>query len=384
MEGRRKKLLFGALTAVISLVLTLVPAELLLRFRERRAAQSGRPRERLDLLEPNPTGTGSFRLKPGLRLVTSVQGRRIEITTNRFGMRWREVGLEKPAGRRRVAFLGDSYTFGCWSSSIERSFVGVFEKGISPTAFEVLNFGVGGYGIGDEELLLREQVIRFSPDHVMLMFFNGNDFRDTYLGLRKDRLVDGTAEVDPEVLRQKVPAEFLVNDRVEATPAPETSALKSRLRQLASYRALEPLLGWENPYVEFGPSRRFMSYAFWSRVPYPDVARRARDESLAALGRINAFCRERGVSVAVVAIPTHDQVYSGREWGRDFDIAFPQVYVQVFAREQGIPFLDLLPPFRAYVRERHAVLYVPIDQHLNDAGHALAGETIAEWFRLTR
>jgi hypothetical protein len=323
-------------------------------------------------------------LKPGLRLVTTVQGRPIEITTNRFGMRWREVAREKPAGRKRVAFLGDSYTFGCWSTSIERSFVGVFEKNMSPTAFEVLNFGVGGYGIDDEELLLREQVIGFSPDHVMLMFFNGNDFRDTYLGLHKDRLIEGTAESDPAVLRQKVPPEFLVNDHIEATPAPDRSALKSRLRQLATYRALEPFLGGQNLYVEFGPSRRFMSYSFWSRFPYPAVARRARDESLAAIGRINAFCLERGVRLAIVAIPTHDQVYSVRESGRDYDIAFPQIYAQVYAREQGIPFLDLLPPFRAYVRAHHAELYVPIDQHLNDAGHALAGEAITAWFLLTR
>ena len=384
MEEPRKKIVFGVLTALISVGLTLVPAELLLRLRERRARQGARPRERLDLLQANPTGAGSFRLKPGLRLVTTVHGRRIPITTNRFGMRWREVAHEKPSGRRRVAFLGDSYTFGCWSSSIEESFVGVFEKTVSPTAFEVLNFGVGGYGIGDEELLLREQVIGFSPDHVMLVFFNGNDFRDTYLGLHKDRLVGGSAEIDPAVLRQRVPPEFLADDRVEATPAPEKSALKSGLRRLATYRMLEPLLGGQNLYVEFGPSRRFLSYAFWSRFPYPDVARSARDESLAAIALINAFCLERGIRLAVVALPTHDQVYSVRESGRDFDIAFPQVYVQVFAREHGIPFLDLLPPLRAHVRAHHAELYVPVDQHLNDAGHALAGESIAAWFRLTR
>jgi peptidoglycan/LPS O-acetylase OafA/YrhL len=54
MAERRKKILFGALTAVLSIVLTLIPAELLMRLRERRARQSGRPREGLDLLQPNP------------------------------------------------------------------------------------------------------------------------------------------------------------------------------------------------------------------------------------------------------------------------------------------------------------------------------------------
>ncbi len=120
---------------------------------------------------------------------------------------------------------------------------------------------------------------------------------------------------------------------------------------------------------------------FWSRVPYPPAALRARDESLATLARMDAVAAAHQARLAVVAIPTREQVYSQRTAGADFDMAFPQIYVQVFARERGIPYLDLLPAFRAHVREENARLYVTGDIHLNDEGHALAGGLIREWFQ---
>ena len=67
--------------------------------------------------------------------------------------------------------------------------------------------------------------------------------------------------------------------------------------------------------------------------------------------------------------------------GPDVDIAFPQVYLQVFARERGIPYLDLLPRLRAHVRSTNHRLYVEGDTHLNNRGHALVGAWMADWFR---
>jgi lysophospholipase L1-like esterase len=67
--------------------------------------------------------------------------------------------------------------------------------------------------------------------------------------------------------------------------------------------------------------------------------------------------------------------------GRDFDICFPQIYVQAFAREHGIPYLDLLPIFRAHVADHNRPLYPDGDIHLNQLGHQLAREAIADWFR---
>jgi hypothetical protein len=129
------------------------------------------------------------------------------------------------------------------------------------------------------------------------------------------------------------------------------------------------------------PSRAFTSLTFWSRHPYPDVAQAAVRDTLDAIERVHAWLAARGVRLGVAAIPTRDQVYSRRESGADFDIALPQAHLRVFARERGIPFVDLLPPLREDARVKNRRLFVDGDPHLNDAGHEVAGRAIADWFR---
>ena len=154
---------FIAVSLGASLFVSLVLFEFGARIIESQRSDRPQRRERLDLLTTNPNGTGSYRLKPDIDLVTRIDGREVRIRTNRHGMHWRDVTIRKNDGRRRIAFLGDSFTFGSWADGYEESFVGTFDKNVSPERWEVLNFGVGGYGLAEEELLLREQVLDFSP-----------------------------------------------------------------------------------------------------------------------------------------------------------------------------------------------------------------------------
>ena len=134
------------------------------------------------------------------------------------------------------------------------------------------------------------------------------------------------------------------------------------------FRFIAPLLRMENLTVDFVASGRFISYSFWSQFPYPQVAVRAKDVSLETLTRINDLTRANGAMLIVVALPTRNQVYSKRMSGDHYDIDLPQAYVRLFAREANIPFLDLLPPLRAYVTETNKNLFVRGDTHLNNKG----------------
>jgi len=372
---------FGAVTLALGLILGLgvleVGARAVIAWRK-TAAQ--RTPERLHLLQPNPHGTGSYRLKPDLDLTTRVGGREVRIRTNSHGMPWREVAVERSDARRRIAFLGDSFTFGCWADSWERAFPAVFEANISRRLWEVMSFGVGGYGLADEELLLHEEVARFGVDYVVVAMFNGNDLRDTWLGIDKEKLVDGTAELDPEVLRAKVPASELVRDTTNSQPC-APGPLRRLFERSAAFQLAAPLVGLENQCLDFAVNRHFTMYSYWSQYPYPPAAQRARDETLATLARIDAFLLERGSRLAIATIPTREQVHARRDSGPGFDIAFPQAFVRVFARERGIPYLDLLPTLREHVIATNERLYVAGDTHLNGRGHELVGERMAEWFR---
>ncbi len=346
-------------------------------WRESRKLPAASPE--LPLLEENPAGTGSYRLRANLDLETRVGTTNIRIRTNSHGMHWRETPLTGRAGRQRVAFLGDSFTFGSWATDWAHTFVGVFESRLPRDRFEALNFGVGGYGLLDEELLLQEIALKFEPAYVVVVMYMGNDFRDTWLGLNRERIVNGTARLNDETPEGRVPAEQLAEDNTLSVdcPVPIWRRIASRS---AAFRRLAPLLNLEDLCVRFRPNRNFFMPGFWSRVPPAEVALQARQSVLDALSRMDVLAGTRRARLAVVALPTSDQVYA-REWtGRTFDTALPQSAVEAFCRDRRIPYLDLLPLLRQQAAASNRRLYLKQDIHLNDFGHAKVGELIAGWF----
>jgi hypothetical protein len=242
-----------------------------------------------------------------------------------------------------------------------------------------MNFGVGGYGLVDEELLLKEVALQFDPSYVIVVSYMGNDFRDTWLGLGRETIVNGTARLDLENLAARVPPAYRMPDDRIPLPCPP-STWRRLASHSAAFRRLAPLLDLENLCVVFRPNVNFVQPAFWSRLPAPEVALKAKDAVLESLGRMKALTDERRVRLAVVALPTSAQVYAQEPSAPNFDTALPQAYLQRFCRDQKIPYLDLLPPLRRQAAASNRRMYLKADIHLNDFGHARVGAFIAEWF----
>lgn len=93
---------------------------------------------------------------------------------NSQGLRGPEIDVRKPAGVRRIAVLGDSFTWGIGATEAE-VFPTLIEQAIPGS--QVLNFGVAGYGPIQYDLQTR-RVLEFSPDVVVIAFCLGNDFAD--------------------------------------------------------------------------------------------------------------------------------------------------------------------------------------------------------------
>jgi hypothetical protein len=187
--------------------------------------------------------------------------------------------------------------------------------------------------------------------------------------------------LDEEKLATMVPERYRQGDRTTSRPSEMSSLPRKMFHSFALGRYLAPFLDLENLAVEFKVNRRFIAYSFWSQYPYPTVALKAKDESLKVISRINDFLIQANVKLALVALPTRDQVHSRTESGPDYDIHFPQAYVRLFARQNDIPFIDLLPILREHVAATNERIYVKGDTHLNNAGHYLVGWHISEWFR---
>ena len=103
-------------------------------------------------------------LEPGARGSSSATGQLVEYSINAQGLRDAEYSYEKPEGRFRIVLLGDSGTFG-HGVPIEKHFSYLLEGYWGNV--EVINMGVGGFGIDQELLLLRKEGLRYGPDLVI-------------------------------------------------------------------------------------------------------------------------------------------------------------------------------------------------------------------------
>lgn len=102
---------------------------------------------------------------------------------NMQGFNDSEFALEKPRGVVRIAMLGDSITQGSYvpardnfSEKLESLLNERARMRRIPTRYEVMNFGVGGYNLAAEVETLKEKVLPYEPDIVVLnMFSNDNE-----------------------------------------------------------------------------------------------------------------------------------------------------------------------------------------------------------------
>lgn len=103
-------------------------------------------------------------LKPLAQAYSSRTGYPISYKINSKGLRDDETSYNKPAGSFRIALLGDSRTFG-FGVPIEKHFSTILEGYFRNV--EVINLGVGGYGVDQELLSLRLKGFQYEPDLVL-------------------------------------------------------------------------------------------------------------------------------------------------------------------------------------------------------------------------
>jgi hypothetical protein len=111
-------------------------------------------------------------LRPGAQGWQAKEGENY-VTINSWGMRDGEHSLAPAPGTLRIALLGDSMV-AAEQVPLEQTMAKVLQaklqsqSGAGTRSVEVLNFGVGGYTLAQELLLLRTRVWNFHPDAVIL------------------------------------------------------------------------------------------------------------------------------------------------------------------------------------------------------------------------
>jgi hypothetical protein len=332
------------------------------------------------------------------------------VEINSQGFRDREWSQEKPPRVLRVAVLGDSYT-SALQVGVEERFSAILAKDLASCQalqgrpLEVLNFGVDGWGTGQQLLLLRNQVFDYRPDIVVLAFLTENDISNNVRA-------SGGASSPLYVLQD----DRLVLDTSFSASIPATSLLERAYWAVYDQSRLLQLLNRVEWPEQLGEFQTDLSQAFEEdesenadneddqreqpaggdklrvhvyRAPRPNANAAGWGITERLLVTMHKDVVARGAQFLLVTLSNGPQVYpdpaarqvSMKRLGVP-DLFYADTRVRTLAEHNGIPVLSLAPVLQQYADEHKAFLhgFPPHlgEGHWNQVGHRVAGETIAQ------
>ncbi|MGH9464517.1 MAG: SGNH/GDSL hydrolase family protein [Thermoanaerobaculia bacterium] len=325
----------------------------------------------------------------------------VALQINSDGLRDREHARAKPDDVFRVVVLGDSYAQAS-QVALQDAFWAVAERRLATCpAFgrrrvEFVNFGVAGYGTGQELLTLRHYAWSYEPDLVLLAFFVGNDVADNssdlsfeqrpYFRVEGGRLVVDWSFRDRWSYRLRASpagaALYRIVDRSRVAQAVNHILNRWRGRRLAER---EGRLSRQGAAAAIEPGIDVAIYG-----PPVDATWTAAWQTTEELLReIQREVEGHGAAMLLVTLSIGVQVHPDRALREAFqrELYVPDTFyadrrLETFARDAGISSLILAPELQQYAVAHGVPLHGFATSrlgfgHWNERGHALAGERIA-------
>lgn len=317
----------------------------------------------------------------------------VTVTINSHGLRGPETPYEASPGRRRLALVGDSFAHGYYAEEPE-TLRGLLAESLSRCGVDVLNAGGPGYSTDQSWLHFNEEVVRYRPAEVVLLFYyNDLLFNIEAMGTANRakplfREKDGGLEMIPPKIAPPTASEAAVADSgpppAPVAPTFHHSALwafvAARLqrsrpdwsRSLAEW-GMAPELSTTPPaeFLPFGPinaGERALVETMWIRTA--EILRRFRDD-----------VRKGGAGFSVFYVPArfevNDQAWDfvrrryepKRPWTRDA----VRAQLEKVLSSLDIPMVETMDAFRAAERSGPPA-YLALDGHWNARGNRVAFE----------
>jgi len=248
------------------------------------------------------------------------------VSLNSGGYRDAEWTKIKPAGVKRIAFIGDSFAYGWGIENVADRYTNLIAakwSTRSPGSIEIMNVAKPGWDTAAHARAAFEMIDQYDVDEIVLCYVP-NDI---------ERLLPRSHDFDP--INPPEPKWFSV----------ESSALADHL-----YRAI---------FVPRAPTVH--RYHDWLAKGYEDAAIwRLQKEQLVAILQL---CRQRGVMFRAVLHPFL------RTGSGDYDSNEIHALLRTFFQEQGVPFVDLFPVTHSMNPEELTVNRW--DAHPNETANAL-------------
>lgn len=309
--------------------------------------------------------------QPGHAFEYRVPGEPHAIPTryNEHGMRTGRAVEVAHGTDTRIAVLGDSFVEALQVSE-EEGIARQLEGGLHA---EILNFGCSGFSTTLELVLLREFVLKFQPDAVILC----HHFSD----VTEDWRFASSAEWDGNQLVA-----------VRPTGSGRGRQVRAVLEFSQLYRAASGVADRRRHRAPPPAASLKESFDAIIHEPYTVDDEEAWDYSLAALKQIAELLKQNNIPLLVALIPLGPQVepvdpafaqqvgFRYLADGQKLRECGYQDHVKSFCRDARIRVLDLLPIFVRANPKGTPRLYLQRDQHWTAAGHELAAHTIADAF----
>ena len=333
-------------------------------------------RNRVYFAEPDPLL--GWRNRPGLAGPYGGDEFLTWVTINEAGQRGPSHPVARVPGKRRIADLGDSQTWGDGVADDE-TFVSLLDGGET----EVLSFATPGWGTDQQLLVLDSEAARWSPDVVVLALFIGNDLNDNAnRGTFQYPKPYFTLADDDQLVLHGVPVPYSrsMHALIEIyRAAMQHSALLNAIAETSR----------KDRSAEAEPRNAQPSVVLYNSIyvaePTPEDRRRFALTSR-LLREVVRHVRAIGAQPVLLIIPELWQVEVFNDAGRraalaeiGADFRRPQRVFGAVARAAGAEVIDALPALaRATVRATDGPhTYYPEWRHLNAHGHAVIAELLA-------
>src|SRR3989344_2278016 len=285
----------------------------------------------------------------------------VNIKINSQGLRDEEINLLKQEGVTRIAVVGDSFIEGLQvplevtsTKILQRMLIDANEK------VQVINFGVSGFGLDQKYLYIKNRVLKYHPD-IVVLFLASNDLDD----IKKNNVV----------FEEKGQLKF----RLLPIDSKLVRLTKGILRNL--YLANLFFVAMQNNKVNLPNSQLPIEYYLLrgniplEDVNYMNIAKKlillSEEETVSEHSHIILVIGADRLQVDKAKIRILEEKYLKSELNTEF---FNSELVS-FASENNIEFLDLLPIFKEESLKGNT-LYFNYDGHWNETGHRVVAQAL--------
>jgi lysophospholipase L1-like esterase len=258
---------------------------------------------------------------------------------NAQGFRDNNFSIDREAGTVRIAVAGDSVSFGSGIRNVSNTYPKLLEKMLnngSSGKYEVYNFGIPGYDANDELKLIKNKVVLYKPDIIVIEYYE-NDIEN----------------VDPELQGA---------ENVENWQLPVVGFW---LREISyTYYFFESR--FNRAAENLGLKKKWLDTL---NVTYNSEAN--KKYNLEIYKNISEIARENNASVVLVVFPVISDF-------KNYQFFMVHRFAEKIASENDFHFLDLFNDFSNYTAEEISVN--KYDYHPNELGHSIAAKAILKSF----